>query len=143
MAGKNICISCGATNTHFASKCDFCNAPLKISSNDEITNEELISSINFWIGNFISDGARKIEYKGVTKQYFSGDMDAIINKYLSLLQLRAIEDSRLLSFYNDLTQKYILKKKQKNMEMYIAMIFCFVAIIGILLFVFFMEINKK
>jgi len=125
----NNCSSCGAGNNHFATKCDFCGNMLKQTPTDSISNEELVSLINLWIGRFIVDGRLTLEHNGKTKDYTTEEIEGVISQYTGILQMRALQDSRLTSLYIELFNKFKEKKKEKKKENRIIIIVAVIIIV--------------
>ncbi len=112
MSATKTCPSCGAENDVIFTNCMFCKTSLPKVDTNSISNEDLILNAGEWVGK-----ARQHDYliskndpnaniftgKGVhVTQIKNADIVGNAEKYLSLIQVRAISNSNLLPLYESL-----------------------------------------
>ncbi len=117
MKASKECNNCGAENDPLITNCLFCKTPLPDVDFDSLSNEDLIMNAGEWIGKVGQS------YEEFTKDYnawtgkgrieiSSNQMEGLALKYLSLLQVRSLNNPTLLVVYNDLKRE--LENKRKN-----------------------------
>lgn len=111
------CKSCGADNDPLITTCLFCKNPLPEIDPNSISTEKLIMNAGEWIGKVGQD------YQEITKDFnawtgkgmiviSSNQIEGLALKYLSLLQVRSINNPNILIIYTDL--KKDLDDKRNN-----------------------------
>jgi hypothetical protein len=133
MSATKTCPSCGAENDVIFTNCMFCKTSLPKIDTNSISNEELILNAGEWVGK-----ARQHDYviskndpnaniwtgKGIHGiNVNNADMVSNAEKYLSLIQVRAITNANLLPLYESLSKQlednksFALKNDPKNKSM--------------------------
>ncbi len=116
MGATKTCPSCGAENDLIFTNCLFCKTSLPQVDLNSISNEDLILNAGEWIGKVGS------AYDYITEHYNSWNdsgrirmsaniVEGTAQKYLSLLQVRAINNQYLMTIYSDLKNEYDNKRK--------------------------------
>jgi len=115
MSATKTCPSCGAENDVIFTNCMFCKTSLPQVDMNSISNEDLILNAGEWVGK-----ARQHDYnlerkdsnanvwtgKGIhVTQIKNADIVGNAEKYLSLIQVRAISNSNLLPLYESLKRQ--------------------------------------
>ena len=115
MATQNTCTSCGAPNSLLDTQCIYCKAQLNAFEEDQISNQEVISEANKWIGAFSSTVLNDpviMKYDGKVVRIEYADAVSRAKRYLGILQYRAIDDPKLLTVYQEIKAEFE-KKSQK------------------------------
>ena len=116
MGATKTCPSCGAENDLIFTNCLFCKTSLPQVDLNSISNEDLILNAGEWIGKVGS------AYDYITEHYNSWNdsgrirmsaniVEGTAQKYVSLLQVRAINNQYLMTIYSDLKNEYDNKRK--------------------------------
>jgi hypothetical protein len=115
MSATKTCPSCGAENDVIFTNCLFCKTSLPQVDLNSISNEDLILNAGEWVGK-----ARQHDYviskndpnanewtgKGVHRiKVNNADMVGNAERYLSLIQVRAISNTNLLPLYESLRRQ--------------------------------------
>lgn len=117
MSATKKCITCGAENDLLLTNCIFCKSSLPQVDPNSISNEDLILNAGEWIGKVGSDFEHMTENfnawtgKGMIR-ISANQIEGLAQKYLSLLQVRSINNSNLLLAYADLKKE--LDNKRNN-----------------------------
>ena len=115
MSATKTCSTCGAENDGISTNCLFCKTSLPRIDLNSLSNEELVLNAGEWVGK-----ARQHDYviskndynanvwtgKGIHKiKVNNADMVGNAERYLSLLQIRAISNANLLPLYENLRRQ--------------------------------------
>jgi len=141
MAATKECPSCGAPNDTILTNCVYCHSNLPVNEDaiKSISNEDLLIYCAEWIGKFeglTSDRSRLISEKQISrmKGFFLGSLMQLgvkkedrvinystyleaINKYLTILQIRAISNDIIRPVYEDLKRRFIEAKAKGDKVM--------------------------
>lgn len=115
MSATKKCKNCGADNDPLMSVCIFCKSPLAEVDVNSISNEDLILNAGEWIGKVGSDFEHMTEKfnawtgKGMIK-ISANQLEGLAQKYLSLLQIRSLNNPNLQLAYSDLKKEFDNKR---------------------------------
>lgn len=145
MSATKKCTNCGAENDLLLTNCLYCKSSLPQVDVNSISNEELILKAGEWVGKVGQN------YEEITKDFnawtgkgrieiSSNQIEGLALKYLSLLQVRSVNNSNLLMAYTDLKRELDIKRsnifyklgidaKFRPLLIYIAIL----AVVGLLL----------
>lgn len=109
------CKNCGADNDPLLSNCIFCKTPLPEVDINSISNEELILNAGEWVGKVGNDFEQMTEnfnvWTGKGMIVISANqIEGLAQKYLSLLQVRSLNNQQLLMAYQDLKKEFDQKR---------------------------------
>jgi len=109
------CPNCGADNDLFFTNCQFCKSPLPAGDTNSISNEDLITNAGEWVGKVgtsftvTAENTNAWTGKGI-RTYQSSEIEGYALKYLSLLQVRATNNTTLKIVYDSLKNDFERKK---------------------------------
>lgn len=115
MSSTKKCKNCGAENDLLLTNCLFCKSSLPQADINSISNEDLILNAGEWVGKVGQN------YEEVTKDFnvwtgkgrieiSANQIEGLALKYLSLLQVRSLNNPNLLMAYNDLRKDLDIKR---------------------------------
>ncbi len=113
MKSGNSCVNCGASNDLLLTTCLFCKSPLDRVNIESISDEILIQNAGEWIGKM---GEEYIEPKENAKWWDGpvvvkeSQIEGLAQRYLSLLQVRSINNEHLQPIYLDLKSRMDFKR---------------------------------
>ncbi|MEQ9288694.1 MAG: hypothetical protein RIG77_17365 [Cyclobacteriaceae bacterium] len=116
MQATKECSNCGADNDPILTNCLYCKSPLPDIDIDSISNEDLIMNAGEWVGK-VGQAFEHItenynEWTGKGKIVISANqLEGMAQKYLSLLQVRCMDNPRLQMAYTDLKTEFDNKRK--------------------------------
>lgn len=115
MSTVKNCKNCGADNDPLMTACVYCKSPLPETNLNSISNEELLLNAGEWIGKVGQDFQHMTEnYNTWTGKGMitisSNQLEGMAQKYLSLLQLRCVNNPNLQPAYTDLKNEFDRKR---------------------------------
>ena len=121
MSSTKVCPTCGAENDVIFTNCLYCKSSLPKVDPKSISNEDLIMNAGEWVGKArqhdysirINDqNANEWTGKGINFiKIKNADIVGNAEKYLSLIQIRAISNSNLLPLHESLRKQLIENKE--------------------------------
>ena len=138
-AGKE-CSGCGAKNDVIFTTCMFCKSPLPELNIESISTDDLLMNAGEWVGKSLESyilvkgpNANELTGKDI-KRMESGEIVGNAEKYLSLLKIRATNNSTLMIEVQSLVDK--LEKNQSKSKSKRKKTLIGLASIAIILFTF-------
>lgn len=116
MSSRKKCTNCGADNDPLITICIYCKSPLASTDINSISDEELILNAGEWIGKVgesyehITEKFNMWTGKGMVK-ISANELEGLAQRYLSLLQVRSLNNANLQMAYSDLKTEFDNKRK--------------------------------
>ncbi len=116
MSSTKKCKNCGADNDLFFTNCLYCKSPLPQVDLNSISNEELLLKAGEWVGKVgthfqhITENFNSFTGKGMIV-ISANEIEGMAQKYLTLLQMRGMNNQNLMVAYQSLKSEFDEKRK--------------------------------
>lgn len=149
MASIKECSSCGAQNDVIFTNCMFCNTSLPIVDENSITNDELVMKASEWVGKssepmLVIQGPEANEWtgKGIVRM-MQAEIIGNAEKYLNLLEIRAITNPTLSVTYKGLRDKLAKNSDSGSKKKLLRWVYPIIGLVVLMTFVIIMASGEK
>lgn len=149
MASIKECSSCGAQNDVIFTNCMFCNTSLPIVDENSITNDELVMKASEWVGKssepmLVIQGPEANEWTGKgTVRMMQAEIIGNAEKYLNLLEIRAITNPTLSVTYKGLRDKLAKNSDSGSKKKVLRWVYLIIGLVVLMTFVIIMASGEK
>jgi len=149
MASIKECSSCGAQNDVIFTNCMFCNTSLPIVDENSITNDELVMKASEWVGKssepmLVIQGPEANEWTGKgTVRMMQAEIIGNAEKYLNLLEIRAITNPTLSVTYKGLRDKLAKNSDSGSKKKLLRWVYPIIGLVVLMTFVIIMASGEK